>query len=291
MKHYEFQWKTSDGVQLYGQGWQPEGEAKAVVSLVHGLGEHSGRYPHMAECLASAGYALVTFDLRGHGKSNGRRGHTPSIELLFDDIDHLLDEAARRYPGLPRFLYGHSLGGNLVLNYTLRRLPRLAGVIATGPWLRLAGTSPAAKLVLGSVMDRVWPSMAFANGLDPQDISRDPAVVSAYIRDPLVHDRLSARLGIGAYRSGAWALEHAREFPLPLLLMHGDSDHITSPEASREFAEQAGSRCTFKAWEGCYHEIHNEPEQKQVFATLLNWLDNRCEREALPASSGAALDK
>ena len=121
MQHIEFTQQTPDGVQFYFQGWQPETPPKAVVCLVHGLGEHSGRYAHVAAALNDAGYALLGFDLRGHGKSGGPRGHTPSYDTLMDDIGRLLAEAAQRYPGQPQFLYGHSLGGNLVLNYALRR--------------------------------------------------------------------------------------------------------------------------------------------------------------------------
>ncbi|MBC8262779.1 MAG: lysophospholipase [Anaerolineales bacterium] len=272
MQHYEFGWQTDDGLQLYAQGWQPETEPKGVICLVHGLGEHNGRYAHLAAFLNQAGYALLTFDLRGHGKSEGPRGHAPSYEALLDDIAHLLEEAAARYPDRPCFLYGHSLGGNLVIGYALRRRPQLAGVIATGPFLRAAFEPPAWKLSLARIMYSLWPTLSLSNGLDRQALSRDPEVVRAYNNDPLVHDRLSARLGMDMLQSGLQSLERAAEFPLPLLLMHGSDDHITSPQASREFAAQAGERCTLKIWDSFYHEIHNEPEREQVFEHLSEWL-------------------
>ena len=272
MQHFEFEWQTEDRLQLYAQGWQPEAEPKGVVCLVHGLGEHSGRYGHLAAFLSQAGYALLTFDLRGHGKSEGQRGHTPSYEALLDDISHLLAEAAKRYPERPRFLYGHSLGGNLVINYAMRRRPQLAGVIATGPLLRPGFEPPAWKLTLGKIMYSLWPTLSMSNELDRQDLSRDPEVVRAYNDDPFVHDRVSARLAMDMLQADLWALEQAAEFPLPLLLMHGSADRLTSAQASREFAAQAGHRCTLKIWDGFYHEIHNEPEQGQVFECLLEWL-------------------
>jgi alpha-beta hydrolase superfamily lysophospholipase len=280
MEHFEYHWKAPDGLQLYGQGWAPETEAKGVISLVHGLGEHSGRYSHLAQAVTASGYALVTFDLRGHGKSEGQRGHTPSHEQLYRDIDRLLVESSSRFPGLPSFLYGHSLGGNLVLNYTLRRQPRLSGVIATGPWLEVAFKPPRWKLALGRVMNVIYPSFSSPNGLIPEDLCHDPTVVRAYKNDALVHDRVSARLGIEALQNGAWALEHAAEFPLPLLLMHGGSDRITSGPASQEFARRVGSLCTLKIWDGLWHELQNEYEQGEVFAFLLNWLDGRSQSEA-----------
>jgi acylglycerol lipase len=275
MQHFEFGWQTKDGLRLYAQGWQPETEPRAVVCLVHGLGEHSGRYPHLAAFLSQAGYALLAFDLRGHGKSEGQRGYAPSYEALLDDIAHLLEEATERYPDRPRFLYGHSLGGTLVITYALRRRPQLAGVIATGPFLRAAFEPPAWKLSLARIMYSLWPTLSLSNELDRQALSRDPQVVRAYNEDPLVHDRLTPRLTMDMFQSGLWSLEHAGEFPLPLLLMHGGADRVCSPQASREFAAQAGERCTLKIWDGFYHEIHNEPEQGQVFGYLLEWLNSQ----------------
>jgi alpha-beta hydrolase superfamily lysophospholipase len=273
MQHFEFAWQTEDGLRLYAQGWQPETEPKGVVCLVHGLGEHSGRYAHLAAFLNQAGYALLAFDLRGHGQSEGQHGHTPSYDALLDDIAHLLDEAAGRYPDHSRFLYGHSLGGNLVINYALRRRPKLAGVIATGPLFRPAFEPPAWKLTLARIMYNLWPTLAMSNELDRQVLSRDPAVVRAYNEDPLVHDRLTPRLTMDMLQAGLWSMEHAAEFPLPLLLMHGSDDRLTSAQASREFAAQAGEVCTLKIWDGFYHEIHNEPEQGLVFGYLLEWLN------------------
>jgi alpha-beta hydrolase superfamily lysophospholipase len=284
MQHFEFNWQTDDGLQLYAQGWQPHVEPKGVVCLVHGLGEHSGRYAHLAAFLNQAGYALLAFDLRGHGQSEGQRGHAPSYEALLDDISQLLAEAAERYPNHPRFLYGHSLGGNLVIGqlvgpYAPHRRPNLAGVIATGPLLRTAFEPPAWKLTLGKIMYNLWPTFSMANELDRQGLSRDPEVVRAYEVDPLVHDRVSARLAMDMLQAGVWALEHAGELSLPLLLMHGGADRLTSAQASGEFAAQAGNVCTLRIWDGFYHEIHNEPEQEQVFEYLLEWLNDKLGSE------------
>jgi acylglycerol lipase len=274
MQHFEFGWQTEDGLRLYAQGWQPQTELKGVICLVHGLGEHSGRYGHLAAFLNQAGHALLAFDLRGHGKSEGPRGHTPSYEALMEDIAHFLEETTERHPDRPRFLYGHSMGGNLVIEYALRRRPQLAGVIATGPLLRAAFEPPAWKLTLAKIMRSLWPTLSLSNGLDRQALSRDPEVVRAYDDDPLVHDRVSARLAMDMFQSGLRSLEHAAEFPLPLLLMHGGADRITSAQASREFAAQAGEACTLKIWDGFYHEIHNEPEQGEVFEYLWEWLNS-----------------
>jgi alpha-beta hydrolase superfamily lysophospholipase len=278
MPNFEYRLQTEDGLSLYGQGWETQAAPGGVVSLVHGLGEHSGRYAHLASFLNDHGYALLSFDLRGHGKSPGPRGHTPDYEALMSDISSLLEETARRYPSLPVFLYGHSMGGNLVLNYALRRRPEITGVIATDPFLRLAFEPPALQIALGNLMNRIAPAFSQANGLDTKALSRNPEVVRRYENDPLVHDRISARLFTSLYRSGLWALEHAGEFPLPLLLMHGSADRITSVQATREFASKVGENATLKVWEGFYHEIHNEPEQEQVFHFLLDWMNRQVQK-------------
>jgi len=273
METFEWNWKTLDGLQMYSKGWVPKGKPKASICLVHGHGEHIGRYEHVAAALTEKGYVMLGFDLRGHGRSAGPRGHTPSYEALMDDITAFFGQIEGRYPDLPRFLYGHSLGGNLVLNYALRRKPALRGVIATGSWLKLAFESPASKVSLGKMMNNILPSFTQSSGLETAALSHDPAVVEAYENDPLVHDKISTRLFVSTYDSGLWALGHAAEFPLPLLLMHGTADRLTSAEASRQFAEAGGKQVTLKLWEGWYHEIHNEPEKTQVFKVMTDWLD------------------
>lgn len=257
---------------LFACYWRPEGEVRAVVCLVHGLGEHSARYAHVAAALNRAGYAVVAYDQSGHGKTPGPRGHVKSYAVLLDDIQLLLTDAADRFPDVPIFLYGHSMGGGLVLNMALRRTPAIAGVIATAPLLRLAFEPPPVKIFLGRMMDKIKPDFTQASGLETAAISRDREVVYAYENDPLVHDAISARLFTGTFDSGLWALEHAAEFSYPLLLMHGSEDRLTSVQASTEFAAAAGEACTLKIWDGLYHEIHNEPEQEQVFAVMLAWL-------------------
>lgn len=273
MEHFEFHWKSEDGLQLYGQGWQSCGAPKAVVSLVHGLGEHSGRYAHVAETFNQAGYAVLTFDLRGHGKSEGPRGHTPSFEAFMCDIDHLLAEAAQRFPERPRFLYGHSLGGILVLNYALRRKPDLAGVIATSSGLHTALETQKAKVTLARLVGPVLPTVSLASGLDASAISRDPAVVQAYVQDPLVHDRTSFGMASSLLGAIHYALEHAPEFPLPLLLVHGTADRVAFPSSSTEFAAAFQGDCTLKLWDGLYHETHNEPEKQEVLRYTIEWME------------------
>jgi len=276
MKHYEMNWKAQDGLDIFAQGWEPTMiQPKAVVCLVHGLGEHTSRYAHVAEAFGKEGYVLFGADLRGHGLSSGARGHLASIDDFMQDIDVLLEQARTRYANLPIILYGHSLGGILVLHYGLLRKPNIKGVIATSSGLHTALEQQKIKVMMAKVLGSLVPNTSVASGLDPKCISRDERVVEAYIKDPLVHDKVS--LGFGKIMLGVtdWTLAHAKEFPLPLLLLHGKSDTIAFPSGSIEFAEALKEKCTLVLWDDGYHELHNEPEQAEVFKTMTIWMDAR----------------
>ena len=265
-------WKTRDGLRLHGSTWCSEIETSAVICLVHGLGEHSGRYAHVSAFLNRAGYTVAAFDLRGHGRSEGPRGHAFCYETLMDDIADFVAIVRARHLETPLFLYGHSFGGNLVLNFALRRRPDVCGVIATAPGLQPAFEVPSWKKNLGGFLSHLWPSYSMPNGLEVKALARDPEVVEAYRGDPLVHEQISIRLAFNLLEAGSWALKHASEFPCGLLLMHGSRDRIASYEASREFGRRAGACCNLKIWDGLYHEIHNEPEQERVLRYMCDWL-------------------
>ncbi|MBI5944491.1 MAG: lysophospholipase [Chloroflexi bacterium] len=276
MHHYETTWKSRDGLDIFAEGWEPTVILpKAVVCLVHGLGEHVSRYAHVAEALSREGFVLLGADLRGHGRSGGPRGHISSIEDFMQDIDVLFEQARTRYPDLPLYLYGHSLGGIQVLHYGLTRKPKVKGVIATSSGLHTAIEQQAVKVLMAKVLGSLLPSVAIPSGLDSKTISRDEKVVQAYNNDPLVHDKIS--LGFGKVMIGvtAWTLAHAGEFSLPLLLMHGKADALAFPSSSIEFAAPLKEKCTLVLWDDAYHELHNEPIKDEVFKTLTLWMDAR----------------
>ncbi|HIE57697.1 MAG TPA: alpha/beta hydrolase [Anaerolineales bacterium] len=267
--------QTSDQLALYAKRWQPETPPRAAICLVHGLGEHCERYEHVAAAFNKAGFAMLGFDQRGHGRSPGPRGDTPSHEMMLKDIDRALEAAQASFPDVPLFLYGHSMGGNLVLNHILRHKPPVAGAIATSPWLRVTNPPSALLMAAARLMRRIYPKITQGNGLELEGLSRDPQVIADYQTDPLNHDRISARMAVEFSDAGEWALEHANELSIPLLLVHGSADRLTSPLASQEFAAKAGDLCTFKMWEGCYHETHNEPNKEEVIAFNIAWITER----------------
>lgn len=267
-----FQITSSAGNRLYGVHW-PADRPRALVLVVHGLGEHIERFGHLAARYGQAGIATAGFDHPGHGASGGRRGHAASLEALLNNVSAVLAELKKAHPNLPVFLHGQSMGGNIALHYALRFPDAVQGVIASSPWIQLAFPDPAVKVAVGRLMSRIVPAFSLPTGLDARKISRIPEVVEAYRRDPLVHDRISAGLGMAILDAARQLHDFSEAYPVPLLLMHGDADGLTSHAASLAFAGRAGGDITFRSWPGAYHELHNEPEQEAVFRFGLEWLD------------------
>jgi len=277
VKAFESKWDDLDGTTFFIQGWEPEdGNPRGLVALVHGLGEHTARYRHVGKALTEAGYALVGFDLRGHGKSGGPRGHSSSLAAYMQDIRQFFKFLAQRYPHIPHFLYGHSLGGLLSLAYAIQAHEGLTGVVVTGPALRSSLQEQRAKVAMVKLLGSFAPSVSVQSGLDAATISRDPEIVEAYKNDPLVHYNTSLGFGKAALEAIDLCFAKAKDFSVPLLIMHGKGDKISYPSGSEDFAKRAraaGGDVTLKLWDGLYHEIHNEPEKESVFRFMIEWLD------------------
>ena len=274
MKTFEWKWKSFDGLDMFAQGWVPEKDPKAVVCLVHGVGEHSGRYAHVGAAFAAAGYALLGFDLRGHGKSGGVRGHAPSLDAFFKDIEDFVRAAETRYPSAPRFLYGNSLGGLLSLSYVVTHKVNARGMIVSSPGLATAIQEQKMKVMLAKVLGSLAPTITLPSGLVTAHISRDPQVVETYVKDPLVHDKITTGFGRAGLQAIDIAFTHAAQLAVPLLLVYCSEDQIAFPRGSEEFARLAPKELvTLKRYEGLYHEPHNEPEKAQVLKDYVQWLD------------------
>ena len=274
MKQSTFALQTIDRLTLFGRVWEPENAAKGVLCLVHGLGEHSGRYTHAADFLTQAGYVLLAVDLRGHGNSPGKRGHASSYRALLDDVRRLLSMAEQRYPHLPLFLFGYSMGGNLVLNCALRFKPAVRGLVVISPWLELAFQPPRWKVQFARVVRPFWGSFSQKTGLSSGESTKEEANKA----DPLVHDRISANLFLSMAESGEWALKHAGSLSVPVLLMHGSGDQVTSIKASERFAARCPDKlCTFKPWEGYTHEMHHGAANGPILQCVSDWLDQQAQ--------------
>ncbi|MGY1696991.1 MULTISPECIES: alpha/beta hydrolase [unclassified Geodermatophilus] len=257
----------------YWQGWAVP-DPVGVVVLVHGAHEHGGRYAHVAERLGAAGYASYAPDHPGHGRSPGRRGDIRSLAAAVEGVAQTARAAADRHPGVPLFVYGHSLGGLVALQY-LTGTPheRVAGAVVSAPALDTSTATPAQR-ALAPVLARVAPGLGVLT-LDAETVSRDPEVVAAYRADPLNHTgKMVARTGTEIMLGAAGMPARLRDLRLPLLVLHGGDDRLMPPSASDVVRQHAGSPdLTVRLYDGLYHEPHNEPEKDRVLDDVVAWLD------------------
>lgn len=265
--------KLSNGQILRGTIRTPHEGLKAVILLIYGLGEHIQRYIHWAEMFNNKGIGFICVDLPGHGFSDGRRGHISSYSILSEMVDIMTDECRKVFPGVPVFLYGHSMGGTILLNYLIHKKPVVKGAIVTSPWLRLSFEPDKAKLKLAAVMKYIVPGLTLPAGLEPAHLSHDKDVVKKYINDPMVNGKLSIGLFNIIINTARDTMANASGLVTPVLLIHGSDDMITSPEASRELAGKS-VLVELKIWDGGYHELHNEPFKEDVFSLILEWMEN-----------------
>lgn len=248
------------------------GTPKAVILLIHGMGEYAGRYSSWAGMFNEKGITVRAFDLPGHGRSAGRRGVIPSMEKVYETITLLLAGLAAEYPGVPLFLYGHSLGGGILLNYLVRQNPKVTGAIVTSPWIYLSETPAKSKVILAKLMKKLMPGLTQPSGLKTEYLSREPGVEGKYNDDELVHGLISVGLYSYVTDAAAETVSRAAEISVPLLLAHGRDDMLTSPAGSVRVAELA-PKATLKLWDGGYHELHNDILREDHFDFIIEWLE------------------
>jgi acylglycerol lipase len=265
---------TPDHIQLYATGWNVEG-ARGAVLLVHGIGEHSGRYPHVIAALTVRGYSVYTYDQRGHGKSGGPRAYFETPDVLPQDLELVAHTVREDTYGLPLFVYGHSMGSLVTLAWALDHPDGLAGLVLTGAPLDFDAKVSPVLAATAKVMNKVLPRLQALDVVNPKDLSHDPAVIKAYTSDPLnYHGRLSVRSGSNLLDLLTSTRDRLPELTVPLLILHGEADAVCPVSGSIRLDEQAGSvDKTLIVYPGLYHEIHNEPEQVTVIKDILAWLD------------------
>lgn len=277
MKHFETKYTTHDQFELYLQAWMPE-EAKASLFLVHGLGEHSSRYSHFVQKLVDQDIAVFTFDGRGHGKSS-----LPKPTVYFDnyedylkDINALFGKVKAYFPGIPSFIFGHSMGGGLVAAYTLEYNPEAKGIILSAAALKPADDVSKLLIAASSIVSKIMPKLKVLQ-LDSTKISHDPEEVRKYDDDPLVyHEAIPARTGYELLRMMKKIESGLKSFKHPVLMLHGSEDGLTNPKGTEQFFVQISSLDkTFKKYPGLYHELLNEFEKEKVMDDILNWLKER----------------
>ncbi len=276
MKHCESSYKGRRNLRIYMQSWLPE-RVRASVVIVHGLGEHSGRYAHVAKALVDAGCAVYALDLRGHGQSEGSRAMIDRFSHAVEDINQLVEKVRKKYSGKPQFLLGHSMGGALSLRYALKYGDRISGLILSGPAVALDG-APACIKPISKLLSLFFPKLG-TFPIKPGLVTRDKKMVAAYTADSLnCHGRVPVRTLAEIVRFVEWLPSSLKSLKLPTLLMHGGEDKLAGVSGSRMVHDKISSQDkTLKVYAGLYHEIFNElpAARAKVLKDLTGWIDQR----------------
>jgi alpha-beta hydrolase superfamily lysophospholipase len=273
MKHLDGQFKGSGDLNLYYQCWLPADEPKAMLLVVHGLAEHSGRYSNLVNYFVPRGYAIYSFDQRGHGKSDGVKGYVDRFSYFVDDLDIFLRLVHSRHHDVKTFLVGHSIGGTIATAYAILHQDEFDGLILTGATLSTPTDVAAGTIFAARILSLILPKVGLYV-IDAEGISQDKSVVNAYVDDPLVYrGKIRARLGVELIKAMGTVNRQISEIHLPILVMHGAADRLSDPKGSEMLYQKASSADKMlKVYEGYYHEIFNEPGREQVLADVESWL-------------------
>lgn len=270
--HKEFNINSFDGLNLNLRFYNSEFETDKILIITHGYGEHQGYYEPMADYFIINGFNVLSYDLRSHGRSEGRRGDVAKFQYFIDDLSNIIDHLKIQYPDSKLFLLGHSLGGNITINYLLKNSRvHIHKAIVTSPWLRLAFEPPLIKKILAKIGLALFPSLVIKGELNIKNLSRNQQFIKTFESDPLNYDLISSRYYKEIIDAGEYALANTDKLGTSLLLCHGDDDEITSYDASKLFAERSGS--LFKSWDGGFrHVIFSEENKEEVFNYFLKYL-------------------
>jgi alpha-beta hydrolase superfamily lysophospholipase len=273
LKHVDGHFEGIGGLALYYQGWQPDIAPQAGLVIVHGMGDHSGRYANLVGPLADVGIASYAFDLRGFGRSEGPRGHINSWREYREDLRLFLEMARRNLPGTPLFLFGYSLGTLVVLDYVIRDSQAVQGAVLSGVAVDPAGVGNPVQKMLARVLSRIMPAFTIDLGGDYTAVTRDEAVIAQLHADPLHHTRVSARWGTESMNVREWVCSRAADVNLPVLFVHGDDDRVNLLSGARRYLAEVGcADKTLLTYPGSRHETHNDLDHAQVAADIRAWI-------------------
>ena len=271
---------TADGLSLHVERFVPSAPPSGALVMVHGFSAHIGNYRHVAKAAADAGLAVTLFDYRGHGQSQGRRGHVDRFSDFVADLDQAIAGARALWPGIPLSLAGHSHGALISVAYLLEpgdrhgRLTRpgdIRSLVCVAPFFAVRMPVPAIKRALARPLGRLWPTLAMGNGIKGAEISRTPEVQTGFYTDPLLHHVATPRWFNEVRATQAWALANARELATPTLILMAGEDRLVSNEATQAFAQAAGPIAEVKRYDKLFHEMFLEPEHAEVIADLVRW--------------------
>ncbi len=276
MRHSEGSFDSEYGEPVYYQGWNPTDAPRAVLVLVHGLAEHSGRYAGFAEFFTAAGYAVHALDHPGHGKSAGTRGHIRRFSDFTNSLARFLDIVREEHPGKPLILVGHSLGGLIAAAYLIERESGFVAAVLSGSAIKAPEPPSRIALIVMRFIARLFPRFGVLQ-LDAGGVSRDPQVVADYENDPLVfRGKITSRMASEVFSRMGPVLAEAASIELPVLILHGSEDTLTDVEGSKLLHQKINSKDKkIIVYDGLYHEIFNEPERIAVMTDMKDWLDSR----------------
>ncbi len=273
MDHVEGTFKSVRDVNIYYKAWLPDGNVKAVLFLVHGLGEHCGRYTNVVNHFVPLGYAIYGLDHLGHGQSDGKREVVERFTDYTDTLTLYYEMVKGLQPGKPVFILGHSMGGLITCSYLLEHQANFKGAIISAPLIKIGDNISPMTILMGKILSRIAPKVGVL-GLDVAGVSRDPEVVRAYVEDPLVfHGKTPARLAAELLKAMMHVTAEADKIMLPFIVVQGSEDQLVDPGGAQLLYDKAGSKDkTLKIYEGLYHEVHNEPERATMFKDVETWL-------------------
>ncbi|MCI4352168.1 MAG: lysophospholipase [Thermoplasmata archaeon] len=273
-EHEEGMFPAADGTRLYWQVWRPDGAPKAVVLIVHGLKDHSERYASVAEDLTARGFAVASFDLRGHGRSEGRRAWVRRFDEYIDDLNRVLAMLRQEFPASPWFLFGHSMGGAIVTRFVVERRPAATGFLLSAPALQPDARVSKGAIAFTKLLSTIAPGAAVFRTANA-DFSRDPSVVAAMDQDPLIYQRPApARTAAELLRTMDWIRLNRSAVTTPFLVLHGTADRLSNPAGSQALRDGAASTDkTLRLYPGLSHDLLHEPEHATVVGDLTRWLE------------------
>ena len=268
----EYQWKSFDGLNLYAMRWLSKQQPLAVVAFVHGHGDHCRRYDNWFTKLASCSISVLALDYRGHGRSEGPRGVINRFDDLLRDVALLHEKAKELFPGIPVILYGHSLGGTIILSYILKSASPPQFSIACSPWLQLKNPPGSLLSAIIKSGNLLTPSLTFRTGLHASDFSTIDPFGTLNEKDELVHNKISARLFSEVGKEAHWIVEHFNEISTPLLMMHGRDDRIMDRAMTNKLYVDSGCNISYKEWENAGHQLLNSQRSSEVMDFMIDWI-------------------
>ncbi len=278
MDHKQGTFQGAGNVALFYQKWLPENKSVATIIIIHGGGEHSNRYMNVVNYFIFRQYAIYSYDLRGHGRSPGQRGHINYWDEFREDLTAFIKLVIKEKPDNPIFLLAQSVGGIIALDYCLHRPKGIKGVICTSPAIGKIGV-PEILWKIGRIFDRIWPNCPFSTGLEISKLSRDPFIIEETKTDPLYHRKATPRLGMQIELTVDWIHAHAGDFCFPLLILHGTEDEIAFIEGSRKFISNVTyPDAHLQEYEGGYHELYNDIIKDQVLEDIEHWLSDHMKQ-------------